>query len=52
MTGPKIGYDFGERRKAFILFLGSFPAPQLHSAFQNNELCQQCMDANAQLEGN
>lgn len=52
MTRPKIGYNFGERRKAFILLLGSFPAQQLRSAFQNNKLCWQCMAANAQLGGN
>lgn len=52
MTGPKIAYDFGERRKAVILLLGLFPAPQFRSAFQNNELCRQCMAANAQPEDN
>lgn len=54
VTGPKIGYDFGERRKTFILLLGSFSASQLHSVFQNiiNKPCWQWMAANAQLEGN
>lgn len=52
MTGPKIGYNFGERRKAFILLLGSFPAPRLRSAFQHNKLCRQCTAANAQPGGN
>jgi len=52
MTGPKIGYSFGERRKAFILPLGSFSMPQLCPAFQNNELCRQGMAASAQLRGN
>lgn len=54
VTGPKICSDFGERRKTFILLLGSFSASQLHSAFQNinNKPRWQWMAANAQLEGN